>query len=140
MAEVDFSLKCPKCGGDNFLVKKCTPLERLIVFVSRKRKYPCWNCGHAFRRSFRMATESASNYQANRGKGKVMDVSTILTELRQEREGIEQAIMVLERIQNGRAKRRGRPSGWLANLEAQRNAEKQNHGRRTPARERRAGK
>jgi hypothetical protein len=43
-----------------------------------------------------------------------MDVSKILTELRQEREQIEEAIISLERLARGRGKRRGRPPAWLA--------------------------
>jgi hypothetical protein len=37
----------------------------------------------------------------------------MLTELRQEREQIEQAIMILERLARGRGKRRGRPPAWM---------------------------
>ncbi len=43
-----------------------------------------------------------------------MDVAKILTELRQEREQIEEAIISLERLARGRGKRRGRPPAWLA--------------------------
>ena len=43
-----------------------------------------------------------------------MDVAKILTELRQERTQIEEAIASLERLARGRGKRRGRPPGWLA--------------------------
>jgi hypothetical protein len=38
-----------------------------------------------------------------------MDVTKMLTELRQEREQIEEAIMTLERLARGRGRRRGRP-------------------------------
>ena len=37
----------------------------------------------------------------------------MLVELREEREHIEQAIMVLERIARGQGKRRGRPPKWM---------------------------
>ena len=37
----------------------------------------------------------------------------MLAELRAEREGVEQAILVLERIAAGRSKRRGRPTAWM---------------------------
>ena len=41
-----------------------------------------------------------------------MDVTKILTELRQEREQIEEAILSLERLARGRGRRRGRaPTG-----------------------------
>jgi hypothetical protein len=40
----------------------------------------------------------------------------MLAELKAEREGIEQAIMVLERIAAGRGKRRGRPPKWTTQV------------------------
>jgi hypothetical protein len=43
-----------------------------------------------------------------------MDVNKMLAELRQEREQIEQAIIILERLARGRGKRRGRPPAWLS--------------------------
>lgn len=43
-----------------------------------------------------------------------MDVSKILTDLRQEREQIEEAILSLERLAMGRSKRRGRPPSWMS--------------------------
>jgi DNA invertase Pin-like site-specific DNA recombinase len=49
-----------------------------------------------------------------------MDVSKILTELRQEREQIEEAIMSLERLARGRGRRRGRPPSWMAELDKKR--------------------
>jgi hypothetical protein len=45
-----------------------------------------------------------------------MDVTKILTELRSEREQIEEAILSLERLARGRGKRRGRPPSWLAEI------------------------
>jgi len=42
-----------------------------------------------------------------------MDVTKILTELREEREQLEEAIISLERLARGRGKRRGRPPAWL---------------------------
>lgn len=42
-----------------------------------------------------------------------MDVLKMLTELRQEREQIEEAIMTLERLARGRGRRRGRPPAWM---------------------------
>ena len=42
-----------------------------------------------------------------------MDVSKMLAELRQEREAIEEAILILERLARGRGKRRGRPPLWM---------------------------
>ena len=49
-----------------------------------------------------------------------MDVSKILTELRQEREQIEEAIMSLERLARARGRRRGRPPAWMSDLEKKR--------------------
>ncbi|MEO8659986.1 MAG: hypothetical protein ABI693_16060 [Bryobacteraceae bacterium] len=43
-----------------------------------------------------------------------MDVAKMLTELRQEREQIEEAILSLERLARGRGKRRGRPPAWMS--------------------------
>ena len=42
-----------------------------------------------------------------------MDVLKMLTELRHEREQIEEAIMTLERLARGRGRRRGRPPAWM---------------------------
>jgi hypothetical protein len=42
-----------------------------------------------------------------------MDVNKMLAELRAEREQIEEAIMILERLARGRGKRRGRPPAWM---------------------------
>lgn len=45
-----------------------------------------------------------------------MDVLKMLTELRREREAIEEAIITLERLARGQGKRRGRPPSWIAAL------------------------
>jgi hypothetical protein len=45
-----------------------------------------------------------------------MDVTRILAELRQEREQIDEAILSLERLAHGRARRRGRPPAWMSKL------------------------
>jgi hypothetical protein len=42
-----------------------------------------------------------------------MDILKMLAELRAEREQVEEAIIVLERIDLGRGKRRGRPPKWM---------------------------
>ena len=42
-----------------------------------------------------------------------MDISKILADLRAERVQIEEAIITLERLAEGRGKRRGRPPSWL---------------------------
>lgn len=45
-----------------------------------------------------------------------MDINKMLSELRLEREQIEEAIMTLERLARGRGRRRGRPPAWMANI------------------------
>lgn len=47
-----------------------------------------------------------------------MDVSKILTELRDERQQIEEAIVSLERLARGRGRRRGRPPAWMSEISA----------------------
>ncbi|HUJ20917.1 MAG TPA: hypothetical protein VLX58_05305 [Bryobacteraceae bacterium] len=49
-----------------------------------------------------------------------MDVAKILSELRQEREQIEEAIMSLERLARGRGRRRGRPPAWMTEMDKKR--------------------
>jgi hypothetical protein len=49
-----------------------------------------------------------------------MDVSKILTELREERQQIEEAIISLERLARGRGRRRGRPPAWIAEMTTKR--------------------
>jgi len=56
-----------------------------------------------------------------------MDFGRILTELRLEREQLEQAILSLERLSLGGAKRRGRPPAWLARVKE--SSEKKGRGR-----------
>lgn len=50
----------------------------------------------------------------------IMDVAKILTELRQEREQIEEAILSLERLAQGRGRRRGRPPAWMTEITTKR--------------------
>jgi hypothetical protein len=45
-----------------------------------------------------------------------MDIANILAELRQEREHIDQAIMMIERLARGGVKRRGRPPAWMTKI------------------------
>lgn len=49
-----------------------------------------------------------------------MDVAKILSELRDERVQIEEAILSLERLARGRGKRRGRPPAWMSEFTAKR--------------------
>ena len=43
-----------------------------------------------------------------------MDVVKILSELREERQQLEEAILSLERLARGRGRRRGRPPAWMS--------------------------
>ena len=45
-----------------------------------------------------------------------MDLIKMLADLRHERQQIEEAILTLERLANGRGKRRGRPPAWMSEL------------------------
>lgn len=45
-----------------------------------------------------------------------MDVAKILSELKAEREQIEEAILSLERLARGRGSRRGRPPAWMSEI------------------------
>jgi len=45
-----------------------------------------------------------------------MDINKMLSDLRQEREQISEAILVLERLTAGQGKRRGRPPKWLTEV------------------------
>ena len=58
-----------------------------------------------------------------------MDIAKILNDLRAERAQVEEAILMLERLQRGQsARRRGRPPKWLAALNAE--STEQSHGTR----------
>ena len=48
----------------------------------------------------------------------ILDVDKMLSELRLEREHIEEAILTLERLARGRGRRRGRPPTWLKDATA----------------------
>jgi hypothetical protein len=48
-----------------------------------------------------------------------MDILKMLSDLRQEREQIGEAIITLERLAAGSRKRRGRPPAWMATLKDQ---------------------
>jgi hypothetical protein len=45
-----------------------------------------------------------------------MDINKMLAELRNERQRIEESIIVLEGLARGRAKRRGRPPKWMTEV------------------------
>lgn len=43
-----------------------------------------------------------------------MDVTRMISDLRQERDQIDEAIVALERLAQGHGKRRGRPPAWMS--------------------------
>jgi hypothetical protein len=45
-----------------------------------------------------------------------MDIYKMLAELRAEREQVDEAIIVLERLARGQGKRRGRPPAWMTTV------------------------
>jgi DNA invertase Pin-like site-specific DNA recombinase len=49
-----------------------------------------------------------------------MDVTKILAELKAEREQIEEAILSLERLAQGRGRKRGRPPSWMSEMTVKR--------------------
>ena len=61
-----------------------------------------------------------------------MDVDKMLTELRLEREQIEEAILTLERLARGRGRRRGRPPAWLKDAAAAAALEEEDHSESAP--------
>lgn len=40
---------CPRCRFDRLKIRKSEGIERLLVFITRKRKFFCCNCTHVFR-------------------------------------------------------------------------------------------
>jgi hypothetical protein len=67
-----------------------------------------------------------------------MDLNRVIQELQDERRLIEEAILVLERLAEGKTKRRGRPPAWLSRLKAQQKQEANAAG--TPSHENRRRK
>jgi hypothetical protein len=55
-----------------------------------------------------------------RGWSALMNIITMLEELRAERQMIEESILVLERLAIGRGKRRGRPPKWMSAVSTKR--------------------
>jgi hypothetical protein len=40
---------CPKCFNDHLLIRRRNGLERVMMYLTSKRKYVCMSCAHAFR-------------------------------------------------------------------------------------------
>lgn len=58
---------CPHCRSDYLKIKKCEGMERVLVFLTGKRKYRCMGCTHVFRefdrrRSRRAPAAMAANF------------------------------------------------------------------------------
>jgi hypothetical protein len=87
------------------------PCALLVRWINRSK---C-AAGNAIRtRSRRFAQRATSRpLRANIDR---MNIEKMLAELREEREGVEQAILVLERIALGRGRRRGRPPKWMTHV------------------------
>jgi len=66
-----------------------------------------------------------------------MDIANVLTQLRQERDHIEEAIISLERMVAGQGKRRGRPPLW--SVEAKQTGPTKRRGRPLGSKNRSAG-
>jgi hypothetical protein len=45
-----------------------------------------------------------------------MNLSKMIAELRTERESVDQAIVMLERMATGKGRRRGRPPAWMTQV------------------------
>jgi hypothetical protein len=61
-----------------------------------------------------------------------MDLHKMITELEAERDRLDQAILALERLSDGKQRRRGRPPKWLKNgklPEAEASVEEEVNGR-----------
>jgi hypothetical protein len=42
-------LTCKMCGSDRLTIRQRTGFERIALFFTKKRKYRCLICRHAFR-------------------------------------------------------------------------------------------
>ena len=48
---------CPHCSSQNLAIKLMKGFERLMIFLTDKRKYQCRECGHKFRMADRRQRE-----------------------------------------------------------------------------------
>jgi hypothetical protein len=49
-------LMCPKCRSQPLLIRNASGIERLLIFLTKKRKYLCRYCGYSFRAADRRRT------------------------------------------------------------------------------------
>lgn len=61
-----------------------------------------------------------------------MDILKMIAELRAEREAIEEALVVLERLASNRGRRRGRPPRWMTAISQASDVAEAEGGERTP--------
>jgi hypothetical protein len=40
---------CPKCFADHLLIRRSSGWERVMIYLTNKRKYVCVSCVHVFR-------------------------------------------------------------------------------------------
>jgi hypothetical protein len=40
---------CPKCFTEHLLIRRRNGFERVMIYLTSKRKYVCMSCAHAFR-------------------------------------------------------------------------------------------
>ena len=38
---------CPKCYNDHLLIRRRNGFERVMIYMTSKRKYVCMSCAHA---------------------------------------------------------------------------------------------
>ena len=106
-----------RSGADRYIQTLLDPSDTgkklIISFLPLKRS--SWKWAACFTRDFWIpARPPVIAYLG----GRLLDINKILEELRQEREQLGQAILSLERLALGGAKRRGRPPLWMAAAKA----------------------
>lgn len=57
---------CPRCGSGHLRIRLRTGFERLVVFLTNKRKYRCEICEHIFRMPDRRTTPRVEAGQLQR--------------------------------------------------------------------------
>ena len=100
------------------LLAGCLAVKRSCArwTASRTRENHAGQAGERLRisRARRKQVRSACTLELGLRYPSSMDVLRMLAELREERTQIEEAIIVIERLAQGRGRRRGRPPAWLA--------------------------
>lgn len=65
-------LACPNCYSEHLMIRRCLGFERLMVYLTGKRKYICVGCGRVFRapdrRRVRRESEATVLSEAQRGR------------------------------------------------------------------------